>query len=128
LPEHLTAGPCLPSTVEYLTGVGAVFNADTGRMTFPRAVVEDILARTNREFLMAGRDPKQTGMCPAPVIRSELTLAQALSKLVTIIRAARRGIAQSALDFIGILLVLKPFRHLPRAFAGAAQGQNEQRY
>lgn len=56
--EQVGIGECLPSTIEYLTGVGAVFNPDTGRITFPRAVVEDVLARANRDFLMAGRDPK----------------------------------------------------------------------
>ena len=55
--EQVGFAECLPSTIEYLTGVGCVYN-DNGRITFPRALVEDYIARARREFLMAGRDPK----------------------------------------------------------------------
>ncbi len=46
-----------PSTIEYLTGVGCKLNAND-RITFPRALVEDFVASANRDFLLAGRDPR----------------------------------------------------------------------
>lgn len=54
--ETVGTGDCLPSTIEYLTGVGCELH-DNGRITFPRALVEDYIPRINRDFLLAGRDP-----------------------------------------------------------------------
>ncbi|WP_299148386.1 trimethylamine methyltransferase family protein [uncultured Tateyamaria sp.] len=45
-----------PSGVAYLTAAGAVQGAD-GRIRFPRALVEDTLARANRTLTLHGRDP-----------------------------------------------------------------------
>ncbi|MDF3413946.1 trimethylamine methyltransferase family protein [Sulfitobacter sp. M57] len=45
-----------PSGVAYLTGVGAVEGAD-GRIRFPRALVEDTLAKANRAVTLCARDP-----------------------------------------------------------------------
>ncbi|MCB2095589.1 MAG: trimethylamine methyltransferase family protein [Rhodobacteraceae bacterium] len=53
--ETVGIGDCLPSTVDYLTRIGCVYR--DGRITFPRALVEDYLPRINRDFLLAGRDP-----------------------------------------------------------------------
>jgi trimethylamine--corrinoid protein Co-methyltransferase len=47
----------LPSTIEYLTAIGAGLT-DSGRITFPRALVEDMIAKANRRFELHGRDPK----------------------------------------------------------------------
>ncbi|MEQ6248253.1 trimethylamine methyltransferase family protein [Sulfitobacter sp. HNIBRBA3233] len=44
-----------PSGVAYLTGAGAVEGAD-GRIRFPRSVVEDALARANRDVTLNSRD------------------------------------------------------------------------
>ncbi|MEP2641738.1 trimethylamine methyltransferase family protein [Roseobacter sp.] len=47
-----------PATgVAYLTGAGAVLG-DDGRIRFPRALVEDTLARANRSVTLMGRDPR----------------------------------------------------------------------
>lgn len=51
-------GDCPPSTVDHLTAAGCRFDTDTGRITFPRALVEDTVAKANRNFLLAGRDPR----------------------------------------------------------------------
>ena len=53
--ETVGIGDCMPSTIEYLTGVGCLLQ-DNGRITFPRALVEDYIPRINRDFLLAGRD------------------------------------------------------------------------
>lgn len=45
-----------PSGVAYLTGVGAIEGAD-GRIRFPRALVEDTLAKANRAVTLCARDP-----------------------------------------------------------------------
>jgi trimethylamine--corrinoid protein Co-methyltransferase len=45
-----------PSGVEILTGAGAILG-DDGRIRFPRALVEDMLAMTNKEVTLFGRDP-----------------------------------------------------------------------
>ena len=55
--EQVGIGDCMPSTIDYLTRVGCVMQ-DNGRITFPRAVVEDFIASANRDFLLAGRDAK----------------------------------------------------------------------
>ena len=44
------------SGVAYLTGAGAIQGED-GRIRFPRALVEDTLAKANREITLCGRDP-----------------------------------------------------------------------
>jgi trimethylamine---corrinoid protein Co-methyltransferase len=45
------------SGVEILTGAGAV-QGDDGRIRFPRALVEDMLAVASRDITLFGRDPK----------------------------------------------------------------------
>ncbi len=54
--EQVGIGECLPSTIEHLTAIGCTLK-DNGRITFPRSLVEDYIARANRDFLLAGRDP-----------------------------------------------------------------------
>ncbi|GHF53253.1 trimethylamine methyltransferase family protein [Seohaeicola zhoushanensis] len=44
------------SGIRHLTGAGAVLSEDR-RIRFPRALVEDTLARANREIALFGRDP-----------------------------------------------------------------------
>ncbi len=56
--EQVGFGDCLPSTIEYLTAIGCEYHVDSNRITFPRALVEDYVARANRNFLLAGRDQK----------------------------------------------------------------------
>ena len=46
-----------PSGVEILTGAGAVLG-DDGRIRFPRALVEDMLAKAARDITLHARDPK----------------------------------------------------------------------
>ena len=43
--------------VDYLTGAGAILR-DDGRIRFPRALVEDTIARANRSVTLRGRDPR----------------------------------------------------------------------
>jgi trimethylamine--corrinoid protein Co-methyltransferase len=45
-----------PSGVEALTRAGAILGSD-GRIRFPRALVEDTIAKANREITLFGRDP-----------------------------------------------------------------------
>ncbi len=45
-----------PSGVAYLTGAGAI-EGDDGRIRFPRALVEDTIARANRSVTLFARDP-----------------------------------------------------------------------
>ncbi len=56
--EQVGIGECLPSTVEYLTAAGCNYDAMTDRITFPRVVIENTLKIANRDFVMAGRDPR----------------------------------------------------------------------
>ena len=46
-----------PSGVEILTGAGAI-QGDDGRIRFPRALVEDMLAKARRELTLHSRDGK----------------------------------------------------------------------
>ncbi|WP_298835496.1 trimethylamine methyltransferase family protein [uncultured Roseobacter sp.] len=45
-----------PTGVEYMTAAGAI-QGDDGRLRFPRALVEDAIARANRTVTLFGRDP-----------------------------------------------------------------------
>ena len=46
-----------PPGVDYLVGAGAILGED-GRIRFPRALVEDTIAKANRSVTLMGRDPK----------------------------------------------------------------------
>lgn len=46
-----------PSGVEILTGAGAI-QGDDGRIRFPRALVEDMLAVSCKDLTLCGRDPR----------------------------------------------------------------------
>ncbi len=46
-----------PSGIELMTRAGARLT-DTGRLLFPRALIEDTLAKAGRRFVLHGQDPK----------------------------------------------------------------------
>ncbi|WP_377505821.1 trimethylamine methyltransferase family protein [Octadecabacter sp. R77987] len=54
--EEIGLADAPPSGVAILTGAGAV-QGDDGRIRFPRALVEDMLAIANRDVTLCGRDP-----------------------------------------------------------------------
>ena len=56
--EQVGFGDCMPSTIEYLIAIGCQYDDASGRVTFPRALVEDYIDKANRSFLLAGRDKK----------------------------------------------------------------------
>ena len=55
--EEIGLADAPPSGVEILTGAGAILGSD-GRIRFPRALVEDMLAIAARDITLFGRDPK----------------------------------------------------------------------
>ncbi len=55
--EQIGLADAPDSGVACLTGVGAIQGED-GRIRFPRALVEDMLAKANRSITLCGRDPK----------------------------------------------------------------------
>ncbi len=55
--EQIGLADAPESGVAYLTGAGAILG-DDGRIRFPRALVEDVIARTNRSVTLMGRDPR----------------------------------------------------------------------
>lgn len=55
--EEIGLADAPESGVEILTGAGAVQDAD-GRIRFPRALVEDMLAIAGREITLHGQDPR----------------------------------------------------------------------
>lgn len=54
--EQIGLADAPPSGVAYLTGAGAILGSD-GRIRFPRALIEDTIAKANREITLFGRDP-----------------------------------------------------------------------
>lgn len=54
--EQIGLADAPPSGVAYLTGAGAILG-DDGRIRFPRALVEETVARANRTVTLHGRDP-----------------------------------------------------------------------
>ncbi len=59
--EQIGLADAPESGVRYLTGAGAILG-DDGRLRFPRALIEDTIARANREVTLHGRDPKHDMM------------------------------------------------------------------
>ncbi len=59
--EQIGLADAPPSGIEYLTQAGAILG-DDGRIRFPRALVEDMLAKTNRSITLHGRDPQHDMM------------------------------------------------------------------
>jgi trimethylamine---corrinoid protein Co-methyltransferase len=55
--EQIGLSQAPPSGVELLTGAGATLG-DDGRIRFPRALVEDMLAKAARNITLHARDPK----------------------------------------------------------------------
>jgi trimethylamine--corrinoid protein Co-methyltransferase len=55
--EQIGLSQAPPSGVEILTKAGAILG-DDGRIRFPRALVEDMLAKAARNITLHGRDPK----------------------------------------------------------------------
>ncbi len=54
--EEIGLADAPPSGVEILTGAGAIAGGD-GRIRFPRALVEDMVAIAARDFTLCGQDP-----------------------------------------------------------------------
>ena len=55
--EEIGLADAPPSGVEILTGVGAILG-DDNRLRFPRALVEDMLAKAAKSITLHGRDPR----------------------------------------------------------------------
>src|ERR1700677_1825211 len=55
--EKIGLADATPSGVDYMTKAGAILNS-AGRLIFPRALVEDTVARAARHFVLHGQDPK----------------------------------------------------------------------
>ncbi len=55
--ENIGLENAIPSCVEQMTAIGCQMG-DDGRLRLPRAVVEDVVANANRDFLLHGQDPK----------------------------------------------------------------------
>ena len=55
--EEIGLADAPPSGVEILTGVGAILG-DDNRLRFPRALVEDMLAKAAKAITLHGRDPR----------------------------------------------------------------------
>ena len=55
--EHIGLADAIPSGIEAMTAAGAILNAN-GRLTFPRALIEDTVAKAARRFVLHGQDPR----------------------------------------------------------------------
>src|SRR5499427_5432212 len=55
--EQVGLADAIPSCIEVCTAAGAILN-EQGRLIFPRALVEDTLARAARRFPLHGQDPQ----------------------------------------------------------------------
>ena len=55
--ETIGLADAIPSGIEAMTGAGAVLNGN-GRLTFPRALVEDTIAKAARHFVLHGQEPR----------------------------------------------------------------------
>ncbi|MFD2207408.1 trimethylamine methyltransferase family protein [Kiloniella antarctica] len=55
--ENIGLADAIPSCIDVITAAGGVLK-DNGRLTFPRALVEDMLTKVNRNVVLYGQDPK----------------------------------------------------------------------
>jgi len=55
--ENIGLSQAIPSCIELITSAGGKYT-DEGRLTFPRALVEDTIANACRNYVLCGRDPK----------------------------------------------------------------------
>lgn len=55
--ENIGFADAIPSCVEAVTKIGG-FMSDEGRLCMPRALVEDVIATCNRDFVLHAQDPK----------------------------------------------------------------------
>jgi trimethylamine--corrinoid protein Co-methyltransferase len=55
--ETIGLADAIPSGIEVMTAAGAKLN-DNGRLTFPRALIEDTIAKAARRFPLHGQDPR----------------------------------------------------------------------
>src|SRR5208282_132567 len=55
--ESIGLADATPSGIDYMTKAGATLSS-TGRLIFPRALVEDTVARAARHFVLHAQDPK----------------------------------------------------------------------
>ncbi|MEZ5775668.1 MAG: trimethylamine methyltransferase family protein [Hyphomicrobiaceae bacterium] len=54
--EEVGFGQAIPTCVEACTRIGAIYEG--GRLKFPRALVEDTVAKAARHFVLCGQDPR----------------------------------------------------------------------
>ena len=55
--EEIGMGEAPQSAIELITAAGG-WLTDGGRLCFPRGLIEDTVAKANREFRICGQDPK----------------------------------------------------------------------
>jgi len=55
--ENIGLADATPGGIEYMTKAGAKLTSE-GRLIFPRALVEDTVARAARHFVLYGQEPK----------------------------------------------------------------------
>jgi trimethylamine--corrinoid protein Co-methyltransferase len=55
--ENIGFAQATPSMIEILTKAGCWMTED-GRIHYPRALVEDVIAKAPKRFVMPGQDPK----------------------------------------------------------------------
>lgn len=55
--EHIGLADAPQSGIDYMTKAGAILG-DDGRLRFPRALIEDTIARAKRDLVLFGRDPR----------------------------------------------------------------------
>ncbi|MCB0000382.1 MAG: trimethylamine methyltransferase family protein, partial [Anaerolineales bacterium] len=55
--ENYGFADAIPSMIEIITAAGGWMSED-GRLHYPRALVEDIIAKAPKSFVMPGQDPK----------------------------------------------------------------------
>ncbi|MCZ4280078.1 trimethylamine methyltransferase family protein [Kiloniella laminariae] len=55
--ENIGLADAIPSCIEVVTAAGGVLK-DNGRLTFPRALVEDTIAKANRNVVLYGQSPQ----------------------------------------------------------------------
>jgi trimethylamine:corrinoid methyltransferase-like protein len=78
--EQIGLSQAPPSGVAILTGAGAI-QGDDGRIRFPRALVEDMLAVAARDITLFGRDPLHDLIFPAPRCISERQARRCISSM-----------------------------------------------
>jgi trimethylamine--corrinoid protein Co-methyltransferase len=111
--ENVGLADAIPTCIEACTAVGAKLT-DQGRLIFPRALVEDTIAKAARHFILPGQDPKHD-MEPWGTKTYFGTAGAAVHIVDPVTKEYRESVTQDAYDIARLVDVLEHIHFYQRS-------------